>query len=156
MKIEIAKIEDLKQILELQRTCYLEEAKLYHDFKIPPLTQTLDSIKFDYQNEQFLKIEFEGNIIGSVKGYLEKDTCKIGRLIVDPNYRNNGLGKQLMQEIESQFKSAQRFELFTGHKSVKNLSLYNKLGYSEFQKRRINKKLELIFLEKKNTTIKIS
>ncbi|AUP79467.1 GNAT family N-acetyltransferase [Flavivirga eckloniae] len=150
MKIVIAKKEDLEQILELQKACYLEEAELYNDFEIPPLTQTLDSIKSDYEKERFLKIEYEGKIVGSVRGYLEDGTCKIGRLIVDKNLRNNGLGKRLIKEIESQFDSAQRFELFTGYKSKRNLSLYNKLGYSEFQKRRINEKLEFIFLEKEN------
>ena len=150
MEIEIATIEDLEQILELQKNCYLEEAALYDDFEIPPLTQTLDGIKSDYEKERFLKIESEGTIIGSVRGCLEEGTCKIGRLIVDKNFRNNGLGKQLMKEIEFQFDSAQRFELFTGHKSDRNLSLYTKLGYSEFKKKHINEKLKLIFLEKEN------
>ncbi len=150
MEIEVAKLEDLGQILDLQKACYLEEAALYEDFEIPPLTQTLDSIKSDYEKEEILKIESEGKIIGSVRGFLEKETCKIGRLIVDERFRNKGLGKLLMKEIESKFDSAQRFELFTGHKSDRNLALYNKLGYAEFQKKRINAKLELIFLEKTN------
>ncbi|PRX57217.1 GNAT family N-acetyltransferase [Flagellimonas meridianipacifica] len=150
MEIKVAKIEDLGQILDLQKACYLEEAELYDDFEIPPLTQTLHSIKTDFEKEKFLKIESDGKIIGSVRGFLEKETCKIGRLIVDENFRNKGLGRLLMKEIESKFDSAERFELFTGHKSGRNLSLYNKLGYSEFQKKRINEKLELIFLEKRN------
>lgn len=150
MEITAAKIDDLEQILNLQKTCYLEEAELYGDFKIPPLTQTLDAITSDYEKEKILKIESKGKVIGSVRGFLEKETCKIGRLIVDEKFRNKGLGKLLMKEIESKFDSAERFELFTGHKSDRNLSLYNKLGYSEFQKKRINENLELIFLEKKN------
>ncbi|MEM9339611.1 MAG: GNAT family N-acetyltransferase [Bacteroidota bacterium] len=150
MEIELAKQVDLEQILALQKACYLEEAELYDDFEIPPLTQTIDSIKVDYQKEKFLKIESEGKVIGSVRGYIEAGTCKIGRLIVSRDFRNVGLGKRLMKEIESQFDLADRFELFTGHKSDRNLSFYVKLGYSEFTKKRINEKLELIFLEKNN------
>ena len=53
-----------------------------------------------------------------------------------------------MNQIENEFENANRFELFTGHKSIKNLSLYDRLGYNEFRKQWINEKLELIFLEK--------
>ena len=150
MKIEVATETDLAQILDLQKSCYVEEAELYDDFNIPPLTQTLKAIESDFNKELFLKIESEGKIIGSVRGYLEEGTCKIGRLIVNKDFRNRGLGKLLMKEIESKFSLAHRFELFTGHKSSRNISLYNKLGYTEFEKRPVNEKLELVFLEKTN------
>lgn len=150
MKVSIAQKADLRAILELQKICYLEEAMLYNDFSIPPLTQTLESIILDFEKEKFLKVECDGKIIGSVRGCLAFDTCKIGRLIVAKEFRNQGLGKKLMTHIEKQFKKVNRFELFTGHKSERNLSLYNKIGYSEFRRQKINEKLELIFLEKHN------
>ena len=53
-----------------------------------------------------------------------------------------------MKEIEEQLDKCSRYELFTGHKSEKNLSLYNKLGYSEFKRQCINEKLTLVYLEK--------
>ena len=154
MKISIADKKDLKVILELQKTCYLEEAELYDDFSIPPLTQTLESIELDYEKEKILKVESNGKIVGSVRGVLESNTCKIGRLIVDEKFRNQGLGKQLMYQIEKEFDNVNRFELFTGHKSLRNLSLYNRLGYTEFRKQWINEKLELIFLEKSKNSDK--
>ena len=55
-----------------------------------------------------------------------------------------------MHSIEWHFSNVKRFELFTGHKSVRNLSLYDELGYTPFKKQRVNEKLELIFLEKLN------
>ncbi|WP_366800010.1 GNAT family N-acetyltransferase [uncultured Cytophaga sp.] len=142
---------DLEQLLELQTSCYLEEAILYNDFTIPPVTQTLASIKLDFRKEVFLKIEFDRNIIGSVRGYVESNTCKIGRLLVHKDFRNQGLGKALMNGIESHFNSPNRFELFTGFKSTKNILLYKKLGYSEYKKQYIHEELSLVFLEKINT-----
>ncbi|MCX2679953.1 GNAT family N-acetyltransferase [Galbibacter sp. EGI 63066] len=136
--------------MELQKSCYLDEAEIYNDFEIPPLTQTLESIERDFEKETFLKIETENRIIGSVRGHVDQDTCKIGRLVVNKNFRNQGLGAKLMQAIESKFDFVKRFELFTGHKSDKNLFLYNKLGYTEFQRQRINEKIEFVFLEKVN------
>jgi hypothetical protein len=37
-----------------------------------------------------------------------------------------------MISIEEIVESAKRFELFTGHQSIKNIYLYQKLGYREF------------------------
>jgi hypothetical protein len=53
-----------------------------------------------------------------------------------------------MRGIEETFKEARRFELFTGHKSEKNLHLYEKLGYRVFKKVKANERLTIVFLEK--------
>ena len=148
MQIKLAEQDDLIQILELQKQCYLEEAKIYNDYKIPPLIQTVESIITDFKQQTFLKIEVDNKIIGSVRAYIEKDTCKIGRLIVHKKFQNQGLGKHLMNTIENNFKQTKRFELFTGHKSTKNLSFYNKLNYNVFKREIITPSLQLVFLEK--------
>ncbi len=53
-----------------------------------------------------------------------------------------------MISIEDLFDSAKRFELFTDHKSIKNIYLYKKLGYREFKRIPINDSLTMIYLEK--------
>ena len=56
--------------------------------------------------------------------------CRIGRLAVRPDRQNRGIGTLLMAAIEERFRPhCLRFEIFTGHKSEKNLSLYAALGY---------------------------
>ena len=74
----------------------------------------------------------------------------MGRLIVHPDFQNQGIGSSLMHEIERRFGQAKRFELFTGHLSKRNMYLYQKLGYQEFDRKFINKNLELVYLEKTN------
>jgi hypothetical protein len=64
------------------------------------------------------------------------------------DFQNKGIGRLLLDAIESTFKDCQRFELFTGFKSQKNLYLYNKLGYKEFKRQIINDNLTMIYLEK--------
>jgi hypothetical protein len=54
-----------------------------------------------------------------------------------------------MHEIETCFSKAERYELFTDHKSARNLYLYHKLGYRPFKRQEINEKLTLVFLEKR-------
>ena len=45
MMIERAKIEDAKEILDLQKLAYQSEAEIYNDYTIPPLTQTLEEME---------------------------------------------------------------------------------------------------------------
>jgi hypothetical protein len=44
--------------------------------------------------------------------------------------------------------SSQRFELFTGHKSKKNIHFYNHLGYKIFRSEIVSDNLTLVFMEK--------
>ena len=148
--IKRASIDDVEEILLLQKQSYLSEAELYNDYSIKPLTQTLDDIKQDFSKQIFLKAVIDDNttIVGSVKAYQQNDTLFIGRLAVDPKYQNQGIGAKLMISIEEIVESAKRFELFTGHKSMKNIYLYQKLGYREFKRIPINDSLTMVYLEK--------
>ena len=143
-----ASLQDAEAILGLQRVAYQSEARLYNDFDIPPLTQTLDEWRSDFTRAVFLKAEVEGKIVGSVKGHQAAETCYVERLIVHPNYQGQGIGTALMKQIESHFGQAQRFELFTGHKSELNIRLYERLGYTIFKSEEINPNLSFVFLQK--------
>lgn len=151
MDIDILQAEqnDLEIILKLQKECYLTEAAIYNDFEIQPLKQDLDSIIQEFKDSTILKCVINGEIIGSVRGYIDNGTSYIGKLIVKSNFQNRGIGSLLLGSIESVFKDCNRFELFTGLKSEKNLYLYNKQGYKEFKRQYIDDNLTLIYLEKK-------
>lgn len=156
VKIKKAKEEDLKDILELQKLAYESEAEIYGDFSIAPLKQTMEEITEEFENYVFIKmINDEEKIIGSVRGKCVEKTCFIGKLIVNPDFQNQGIGKLLISEIERQFINADNFELFTGNKSMKNISLYEKLGFKIFKKERINQKLELVYFRKGKRNCKI-
>jgi ribosomal protein S18 acetylase RimI-like enzyme len=148
MTIERATLSDAEEILSLQELAYRSEAELYNDFSIPPLLQTLEEVRKDFENQVFLKTVLDRKIVGSVRAFMKEGTCYIGRLIVHPDFQNQGIGKELMNGIEETFKEARRFELFTGHKSEKNLHLYEKLGYRVFKTVKANERLTIVFLEK--------
>jgi len=151
MIIENAVVGDAEEILALQKLAYQSEAEIYHDFTIPPLIQTSEEIEKDFESQIFLKAISDGKIIGSVRAYAKEGTCYVGRLIVHPDFQNHGIGKQLMGRIEEVFKGVPRFEIFTGHKSERNLHLYGKLGYRRFKTVPANEKLTIVFLEKRQT-----
>ncbi|THB79211.1 MAG: GNAT family N-acetyltransferase [Desulfobulbaceae bacterium] len=148
MTIKLASVKDAEEILQLQYRAYRSEAQLYDDYEIQPLTQTLDELKAEFEDHLVIKYTTEAKIIGSVRAKTVNHDCSIGKLIVDPDYQNQGVGNQLLQEIEKRSSDAQRFELFTGHKSEKNLYLYRKARYEQFKTQQIHSRLTLIFLEK--------
>ena len=83
----------------------MTEADIYHNYNIPPLKQTLEEIRIQFQNHVFLKAVSEGRIVDSVRAYECDGTAYIGKLIVHPDYQNKGLGKMLMSAVEERFHS---------------------------------------------------
>jgi len=152
-QITEAHLSDCAEILALQKLCYLQEAEIYHDFSIQPLTQTYHEIENEFSKCIFLKRVYQNTIIGSVRAFDEKKTCRIGKLIVHPDFQNIGIGTELMKQIENRFSNSQRFELFTGSKSSKNITLYNKIGYNIFKTENQDTLIELVFLEKINSLL---
>jgi GNAT superfamily N-acetyltransferase len=146
--IEVADEGDAKEILDLQKLAYLSEAEIYDDYEIPPLLQTLDEMRLCFKDHLFLKAVVGGRIVGSVRGRLEGKTCMIGRLIVHPDFQGRGVGTILINRIEEQFRKAGRFELFTGHRSERNLHIYGRLGYRVFREEAVSDRLKLLYLEK--------
>jgi len=151
-KIEIvdATVEDLPAILELQKLCYRSEAELYDDFEIQPMRQDLESAASELSRGVVLKALVGERLVGSVRATVREGSCHVGKLFVSPDVQNLGIGRTLMGSIEGRFRECDRFALFTGFRSVKNLALYGKLGYVEIRRERINDKLTLVCLEKLN------
>ena len=141
---------DAEAILRLQRDCYRSEAERYNDWTIPPLTQTLAGLEGEFLSHRILVARLGPAVVGSVRGRHEGGVCHVGRLVVDPASRRQGLGSRLMSAIEGEFPDADCFELFTGHLSDDNLRLYRRLGYAEDHRQAVSPRLTLIYLRKSN------
>lgn len=149
MNITQAKKEDLREILDPQYLAYQSEAEIYNDHNIPPLKQTLEEVESEFDKGVILKATDEnGNIIGSVRAFRENGSVYIGKLIVHPNRQRQGIGTALLSTVEAHFPD-QRYELFTGSKSVRNIALYERLGYKIYTVKKIDDNLEFVYLEKR-------
>lgn len=158
--------DDLPAILDVQKKAFLEVARSFHLTTLPPLEQTLDSVALEFEKGVILKATVlntlttkkqldsglrrnDIRIVGSVRAYQKDDTCFIGKLVVVPEYQNQGIGQALMREVESHYRrTVRRYEIFTGSRDPRNRHLYDQLGYQPFRSERINEELTFVYMEK--------
>lgn len=154
MVIIKAEQQNLQEMLDLQYLAYQSEAKLLGCPSIQPLTQTFHEIQQEYEKYFFLKaVNEDRKIVGSVRAYSKSDVLYIGKLMVHPKYQGQGIGTKLLLEIEREYPT-KRYELFTSSKSLKNIKLYERLGYSIFREERISDEIRLVYLQKFDHKIK--
>jgi ribosomal protein S18 acetylase RimI-like enzyme len=146
--IGAASIEDAEAILALQKLAYQSEARLYNDWSIPPLTQTIDSLREEFTSSIILRATLDERLVGSVRARQNGDVCAIGRLVVHPELQGQGIGSQLLRSIEARFSSVARFELFTGSKSEANIRLYQRHGYTITRTSQLSPTVSIVFMEK--------
>jgi len=151
MQMDFATLDDAAEILALQKAAYQQVAERYNDQTLPPLVETRQDIEDQLALQTVLKVNLAGRIVGSVRAYLNGTTCHLGRLIVDPAFQGQGIGTALMLSMEGYFTKATEIELFTGHKCVDTLRLYNRLGYAEVARESVSTKVTHVVLRKELT-----
>jgi GNAT superfamily N-acetyltransferase len=148
MEIRDALLDDLPRILEIQKIGYAREVERTGDQAIPAMLETIGDMERAFRSCLILKGVESNAIIGTVRAFLDIDTCRIGRLVVLPEHRGKGHGSALLNAIEARFPAAARYELFTGSLSQDNIRLYEKHGYGQFAVKPVNQAYGLVFLRK--------
>ena len=143
---------DALAILELQKRAYQSEARLYNDWTIPPLLQSLESVQEEIRSTTVLKAVEGGAIVGSVRAALRDKTCLVGKLIVEPALQRRGIGGALLQAVEAVFPQAEAFELFTGSRSEGNIRLYRRHGYQDAGTKQVTAQLTFVIMRKQSAT----
>ncbi|GAB76565.1 tRNA (Guanine37-N(1)-) methyltransferase [Austwickia chelonae] len=135
---------DAGELFTLTRSCWVTEAQINGNLSIPPLTETLDTIRESLMPESdwrtwTLREPISGRLVGSVRGRLvqgprdaagELRTWEIGRLMVAPDLTGRGLGRALLRHcLEQADGRAVRAWLTTGSLSGRNQRMYKKAGF---------------------------
>lgn len=97
----------------------------------------LESAKDLVKNNALMLGAFSGKIlvgIGAIK--LKDDYAQIKRMFIEPDFRSQGIAKQLILKLESHAlkNSLHRICLETGNKHDVALNFYNKMGYYQIEK----------------------
>ena len=139
---------DAEAIHALQILAYQSEARRYDNWSIPPLVESVESVREHIARHVVLKAQIDGRLAGSVRGVVEDGVCLVGRLIVDPALQQRGIGTALLDAIETRHPDVTAFKLFTGDRSEGNLRLYRRHGYVETHRQPVSSEVSLVFLRK--------
>lgn len=127
---------DAGEVLTIQRAAFLSEAQIYGTVDMPPLTQTLEELQAELQ-ENLGCVALDGErIVGAVRAQRDDDLLLIGRIAIAPDQQGGGIGSQLLAAVEQRGRDAgaTEAELFTGSLSEANLRLYEREGYTETER----------------------
>ena len=129
--IEPATTADAGELLTLQLACWVREALDNDTLGIPALHDDLAAVERGIAEWETYVVRAAGRLVGSVRGRLDGQEWDIGRLMVAPDLRGRGLGRQLFEHVQRVAPpQATTYRLFTGAGSVGNLRMYKRAGFS--------------------------
>ncbi|MBX4147154.1 GNAT family N-acetyltransferase [Paenibacillus lautus] len=132
--LERAMKNDAPKLTEIQKASFNDESKHFNNNEIcGPLGYNSVSWQEEMmQNCEYFKVLYNGEIIGGALIFIESNQVhNLGRIFIDPNYQNQGIGKKVMKEIEGSFPDSTKWWLDTPSWSVKNHHFYIKCGFTK-------------------------
>ncbi|RKQ90959.1 acetyltransferase (GNAT) family protein [Solirubrobacter pauli] len=134
-------VDDAGELLTVQRAAYVGESMVYDQF-LPPLTETLDEVRAVLARDDavVLGLREHGRLLGAVR---VMPSGEVARLCVAPDRQGDGVGTALLRAAIA----AGGTWLFTGDRSLGNLRLYEKHGFTE-QRREPFGDHNLVFLSR--------
>ena len=123
MKIRIFCEQDRQPIIQLWQDCNLTRPWNDSDKDI--------SRKIAFQSELFLVAEDKGQVMASAMAGYDGHRGSVFYLAVSPEYQQQGIGKQLMREIENRLYElgCPKLNIVVRSTNDKVLEFYQKLGY---------------------------
>ncbi|MEV8025051.1 GNAT family N-acetyltransferase [Microbacterium sp. NPDC080220] len=135
-RIRPISVDDAGEVLTLQRAAFVQEALIYDAVDMPPLTQTLDEVRAELEDNLGCVALDGERMVGCVRARVDGDLLLIGRIAIAPDQQGSGLGTALLSAVEERGREAgaTTAELFTGSLSEANLRLYEREGYEESER----------------------
>lgn len=120
------------EVMTIQRAAYLQEARRYGAWDLPPLVERLDEIRQHLTTGMPALGAFDGpRLVGSVRSRVDGERMEVARLAVAPDLQGGGVGRRLLQAIGEQAPTnVDVVWLFTGAESDENLRFYESVGFT--------------------------
>ena len=126
MIIRLMKLEDVPQIANLEKLCFSD-----------PWSENSIASELDNRLSCWLVAEEQGRIAGYVGSQSVLDMADMMNIAVDPDFRRQGIGEQLINALIEKLKDkgiiALLLEVRISNKPA--ISLYEKLGFVQVGKR---------------------
>lgn len=138
--------KNAEKLLEIQMPAYKVEAEIigYHD--IPPLKDTVNTLK--QCGETFFGYYINEELCAAISVKVIDNEVDIHRLIVHPDHFRKGIAQNLLTFIEGQFDT-KTLLVATGSKNKPAITLYKKNGFHMTKEVQVNEHLSLTYFEKK-------
>ncbi|MDP4098096.1 GNAT family N-acetyltransferase [Paenibacillus sp. P96] len=145
----------LEQLWHLQHVAYRLEAEKIGFDKIPPLMDTLETLRAC--GEQFYgAIGEDGEIIGAIATETEQPgSLIITRMMVHPGHFRRGLAGSLIEHVVESHREVPLFMVSTGTLNTPAVSLYQKYGFRPVAVQEIAPGVELTTFHLNNMNLHI-
>jgi len=146
IKLNLNNDETLKNVLELQETSYKIEAKIIDFYELPPLKDTVDSIRTCEEN--FYGYFIDGILAGIVSYKTIKNIIDIHRVAVHPCFFRRGISEKLLSFVEKLETDINKVVVCTGKENIPAVCLYLKNGYKKTKDIEISNNIYITKFEK--------
>lgn len=145
-RLDLKDKDTAKKVLELQVVSYTIEAELIGFDGIPPLKDTMDSLKDC--DESFYGYFIDGVLAGITSYKTIENILDIYRVAVHPHFFRRGIAQQLLSFLEKLEGTIDRIIVCTGKENIPAVRLYLKNGYEKTRDIEISKDIYLTEFEK--------
>lgn len=122
---------DLAELVVLQRCCWTAEAIANQTLDVPALHETHEQVLAWATTWTTVVVRLRGRLVGAARARQEARDWHVGRLMVAPDLAGRGIGSALLGLVEGLAPDGvERFVLFTGARSERNVRTYRRAGYS--------------------------
>lgn len=133
IKVLIAREMDARSLTETQQRTFLDDNRNKPNGCSLELSPGADSIAWNLnwiQHAVYYKILLEGRIVGGIIVFpITGEHYELGRIWVDPDYQNQGIGQESMRSLFSFHSHVKKWTLGTTEWAVRNQRLYEALGF---------------------------
>lgn len=132
-QLDIDHIENAEQIWQLQHAAYAVEAGIIGFWNLPPLMDTIASIRSCGQTFYGIRADHDdpdSDIIAAIACEEEDGIVTICRMMVHPAYFRKGLATKLIRHVEELYPDAEGFLVSTGTLNEPAIRLYESVGFT--------------------------
>ncbi|MFB8386452.1 GNAT family N-acetyltransferase [Microbacterium sp. NPDC055910] len=143
-------VDDAGEVLTLQRAAFVQEALVYGDPHMPALTQTLDELTAELEENLGCVAVAGTRVVGAARARADGELLLVGRIAIAPDVQGGGVGSAVLEAVEERGREVgcRVAELFTGSLSEANLRLYERLGYVESERVEQGEGIAEVYLRK--------
>jgi ribosomal protein S18 acetylase RimI-like enzyme len=145
-KLNLKDKETAKRVMELQIASYKIEAGIIGFYEIPPLKDTIDSLKVC--DEIFYGYLIDDVLAGIISYKITENVLDIHRVAIHPLFFRMGIAGKLVRFIEELGSNINKVVVCTGKENLPAVNLYVKNGYKKKKDIEISKGIYITEFEK--------